>query len=76
METDFDVNTDLVKLESDYTFEVYVPETDRKYLEDSSITRVVKADHTGVAKARYIFNSEAVEDRCGCGTSFGFEKKD
>jgi hypothetical protein len=23
---------------------------------------------------RYIFSSEEVEDRCGCGTSFAFEK--
>ena len=57
-----------------YKFELYVPKTDKQYLENASITRVVVADHTGVAKTRYIFASDDVEDRCGCGTSFAFEK--
>lgn len=57
-----------------YSFELYVPKTDKEYLENASITRVVKADHTGIAKTRYIFASDDVEDRCWCGTSFAFEK--
>ena len=51
-----------------------MPKTDKQYLENASITRVVVADHTGVAKTRDIFASDDVEDRCGCGTSFAFEK--
>lgn len=74
METEFDITADIDKLESEYTFELYVPQTDRKYLENARITRVVKADHTGQEKTRYIFSSDDVEDRCGCGTSFAFEK--
>lgn len=74
METEFDISWEIDKLESEYGFEVYVPKTDKKYLENARITRVVKADHTGIEKTRYIFASDDVEDRCGCGTSFAFEK--
>jgi Fe-S cluster assembly iron-binding protein IscA len=74
MSSDFEVSTEIDKLESEYGFEVYVPKTDREYLENAKITRVVVADHTGEAKSRYIFASDEVEDRCGCGTSFAFEK--
>jgi len=74
MSTDFDVVSDLDKLESEYSFEVYVPKSDRQHLEHAKITRVIVADHTGQAKSRYIFASDEVEDRCWCGTSFAFEK--
>jgi len=74
MSSDFEINDDIVKLESEYWFDLYVPKTDREHLENASITRVVVADHTGIAKTRYIFASDEVEDRCGCGTSFAFEK--
>jgi len=74
MEIEFEVGDELDKLETQYNFELYVPKTDREHLENASITRVVKADHTGVEKIRYIFSSDDVEDRCGCGTSFAFEK--
>ena len=29
----------------------------------------------GKEKNRYIFSNEKILDRCGCGTSFSFEKK-
>lgn len=74
METEFDVDDTLVLLDTWYIFATYVPKTDQKYLENARITRVVKADHTGIKKTRYIFASDDVEDRCGCGTSFAFEK--
>jgi Fe-S cluster assembly iron-binding protein IscA len=74
MSTDFELAEEIDKLESDYGFELYVPKTDRQYLENAKITRVVVADHTGEEKVRYIFASDDVEDRCGCGTSFAFEK--
>lgn len=75
METEFELISDLEKLESEYTFEVYVPKTDKKYLENARITKTIKADHTGQEKIRYIFTSDDVEERCGCGTSFAFEKQ-
>ena len=74
MRTQFDVSDEIDKLESEYNFELYVPKSDREYLENAKITRVVVADHTWEAKARYIFASDDVEDRCGCWTSFAFEK--
>lgn len=74
METAFELSGEIDKLESEYSFDLYVPKTDKKYLENAKITRVVVADHTWVAKTRYIFASDEVEDRCGCGTSFAFEK--
>jgi Fe-S cluster assembly iron-binding protein IscA len=74
METEFEVTSELQELESSYSFKLYVPKTDTKQLENARITKTVKADHTGQAKVRYIFTSEEVEERCGCGTSFAFEK--
>lgn len=74
METEFEVTGEIDKLDSGYSFELYVPKGDREHLENANITRVVVADHTGEAKTRYIFASSEVEDRCGCGTSFAFEK--
>jgi len=44
METDFEVEESIDRLESDYGFELYVPKTDREHLEHASITRVVVAD--------------------------------
>jgi len=43
METDFEVEESIDRLESDYGFELYVPKTDREHLEHASITRVVVA---------------------------------
>ncbi len=54
---------------------IYCPKSDYEYLKNARITKVVKADHTGKEKIRYIYSSDDVEDRCGCGTSFAFEKK-
>lgn len=55
-------------------FKIYVPKADRKHLENARITKIVKADHTGTEKIRYMFTSDEVQERCGCGTSFAFEK--
>jgi len=74
MSSEFELSDEIDKLDSEYGFELYVPKTDREHLEHARITRVVVADHTGEAKARYIFASDEVEDRCWCGTSFAFEK--
>ena len=85
METEFEIDESLVEISLSPSggkmsegqiggIKVYVPKTDKQFLENASITRVVKADHTGIAKSRYIFASDEVEDRCWCGTSFAFEK--
>ena len=75
MTSEFEVTDDLEKLESSYQFDIYVETKDKKNLENARITKVVKADHTGKEKIRYIYSSDDVEDRCWCGTSFAFEKK-
>lgn len=72
---DFDLTNDLEKLDLPYTFSVYVEKLDKDKFENCMITRTVKADHTGKEKIRYIFTSSDIKDRCGCGTSFSFEKK-
>jgi hypothetical protein len=58
-----------------WNYKIYVEKKDREKFENCSITRVQKADHTGRIKTRYMYTSKKVLDRCGCGTSFGFEKK-
>ncbi len=75
MLTDFEITDELEQIKSEYLFDIYIPKTDKIHLENAKITRVVKADHTGQEQVRYIFTSEEVLDRCGCGTSFAFEKK-
>lgn len=71
---DFNI-ADLVPLDSDYDFQIYVKVEEQALLDAWTITRTQKADHTWNIKTRYIFSSEKVQDRCGCGTSFAFEKK-
>ena len=71
---DFDVQN-LQQIETAYSFSVYVKPKEQKLLQDTTITRLQKADHSWVVKTRYMFASEKVQDRCGCGTSFAFEKK-
>ena len=75
MTTDFEVDENLIQIESCWSFDLYVETLDKEKLENARITKVVKADHTGKEKIRYIYSSDDVLDRCGCGTSFGFEKK-
>ena len=75
MTTDFEVDESLIQIESCWKFDLYVETLDKEKLENARITKVVKADHTGKEKIRYIYSSDDVLDRCGCGTSFGFEKK-
>ena len=81
---DFDINEDIEKISQEFLdpslqqengFQVFVEKKDFEKFQDATITRLVKADHTGEAKPRYIYSNEAILDRCGCGTSFSFEKK-
>ena len=77
---DFEVNDNLrfalsLDDKGKYPFDIYVEKQDFEKFEFATITRLVKADHTGEAKPRYIYTNDAILDRCGCGTSFSFEKK-
>lgn len=72
---DFEISSDLLLLDTDYDLDVYIEKKDEKLLSWANITRVVKADHSWKEKIRYILSSEKVKDRCGCGSSFSFEKK-
>jgi len=71
---DFSYN-DLEEIETNYDFQIFAEKDDIGHFENCSITRVQKADHTWNIKTRYIYTSNEVLDRCGCGTSFAFEKK-
>lgn len=75
IEDDFTLDETLLKAEVDYPFDLFIEEKDRDKFEFATITRLVKADHTWEAKPRYIYTNDAILDRCGCGTSFSFEKK-
>lgn len=70
---DFEIDESLVKTQDE--FAIYVEKEDEEKFEWCSITRVQKADHSWEVKTRYIYASEKVLDRCGCGSSFWFEKK-
>ncbi|MDD3793425.1 MAG: hypothetical protein PHI37_01315 [Candidatus Gracilibacteria bacterium] len=73
---DFIVDDSLEKLElSSSPFFVYVEKKDKNKFKNSIITKTITADHTGKEKIRYIFNNEQIKDRCGCGSSFSFDKK-
>lgn len=72
---DFDVSDDLEKLDLKASFDVYVEKHDKEKFDGAIITRTVIADHTWIAKSRYVFSNQKVLDRCGCGTSFSFVKK-
>ena len=56
-------------------FQIYVKEEEKEKFEWARITRTVIADHTGQEKIRYILSHPEVKERCGCGSSFSFEKK-
>lgn len=73
---DFEITDFIKKLElSSSPFTVYVEKKDFDKFKNAIITKTVSADHTWKEKVRYIFNNEQVKDRCGCGSSFSFEKK-
>lgn len=76
----FEINDDLVLLETNYDFEVYALKNDIEKIKDSIITRIdLKQDeeneHIKWKKFKYIFVNDNIKERCGCWTSFSFEKK-
>lgn len=36
---------------------------------------ILEQGHITFAKGKWLFSSEKIQDRCGCGSSFSFEKK-
>lgn len=76
IEEDFDISPDLVCLDVIDGIDIYVEAKDKDKFEWARITKTVSSDHAGKEKIRYIFSHETVKERCGCGSSFSFEKKD
>lgn len=75
VKTDFEISDDLEKLNLNIPFSIYVEKKDKDKFDWATIVRTIKADHTGKEKIRYIYSNAKVEDRCGCWSSFAFEKK-
>lgn len=75
---DIEENPDISNLELIINIDwinVYSSFEDKDKFEDCSITKTVTADHSWKEKIRYIYSSEKVKWRCGCWSSFSFEKK-
>jgi len=73
---DFEVNENYEKLDLNVSFDIYVEKKDKDKFDWATITKTVTSDHTWEEKVRYIFSNEKVKDRCGCGSSFSFDKKE
>lgn len=73
---DFKVTSDHEKLELNVSFDIYVEKKDKEKFDWATITKTVTSDHTWEEKIRYIFSNEKVKDRCGCWSSFSFDKKE
>lgn len=72
---DFEITDNLENYFKAGNTEIYTEKSDREKFENAMIVRTARADHTGVEKIRYIYNTESIKRRCGCGTSFSFEGK-
>lgn len=72
---DFDILEDLEKIQNIWKTEIFIEKKDKNKFENAKIMRTIKADHTWNEKIRYIFLTEKIKDRCGCWSSFSFEKK-
>lgn len=72
---DFEVNDSHDKLDLNVNFSVYLEKKDKDKFNWTTITKTISSDHTWNEKIRYIFSNEQVKDRCGCWSSFSFEKK-
>lgn len=58
--------------------EVYIIPANKDKFDGAMVTKIrEKSDnpHLQGAKDKYIFSNPKIQDRCGCGTSFSFEKK-
>lgn len=57
---------------------VYIIPENKEQFDWAMVTKIrEKSDnpHLQGAKEKYIFSNPKIQDRCGCGTSFSFEKK-
>lgn len=57
---------------------VFIKSEDTEKFDGAMVTKIrEKSDnpHLQGAKDKYIFSNPKIQDRCGCGTSFSFEKK-
>jgi len=73
---DFEISDSHEKLELNVSFDIYVEKKDKEKFDWAIITKTVTSDHTWEEKVRYIFSNEKVKDRCGCWSSFSFDKKE
>ena len=58
--------------------EVYIKLENKEQFDGAMVTKIrEKSDnpHLQSKKDKYIFSNPKIQDRCGCGTSFSFEKK-
>lgn len=73
---DFEVWENLKNIWKLWEIDIFVEKKDAEKFENSFISMISKSDHTWEIKKRFIFtNSNLVKDRCGCWSSFSFEKK-
>jgi len=83
---DFEINDDLILIDEILPFQewqkidIFVEKKDFDKFENSVITRIEvkkeeKNEHLKWKKFKYIFTNDKIKDRCGCWTSFSFEKK-
>lgn len=78
--SDFQITLELILIETNADFEVYVEGKDKEKFENCSVTMLIpkknnENPHLAGNKIKYIYTSDRVVERCGCGTSFGFTKK-
>lgn len=71
----FEITNTLEHIATIQNTKIFADKNNKKHLENAFIVRTVRADHTGVEKIRYIYTTEKIKQRCGCGTSFSFEPK-
>jgi len=86
VENDFEVTDELILIDwflpsqEWQNLKIYIEKKDFEKLDNSIITRLeVKKneenEHLKWKKFKYIFTNEKIKERCGCWTSFSFEKK-
>lgn len=80
IESEFEETTEVFQCTNfdEYGIEAYIKKSDTDKFNGAMITKIrEKSDnpHLQGVKDKYIFSNPKVEDRCGCGTSFAFEKK-
>jgi len=69
LKEEFEISNWMEKLDLKVWFDIYVEKKDKEKFNGATITRI------DGKKIKYIFTSSNIGERCGCGSSFSFEKK-